>query len=193
MSHASRVRHWLPLLPLLGLLAVTYWLNEQVQPEAIKPDHHAEHFPDAIMEHFSATTLDEHGKPRGVMEGQKLLHYSDDDSTEVIFPHVTSLSTDHPPVHITSLHGLISSKGDEVFFDHTVRVLRVANPLRAALTLTTEYLHVIPDKDWCDTDKPVRVVEGSDVLTAVGMEMDNQARTLKFRAQVKIDYAQSKK
>jgi lipopolysaccharide export system protein LptC len=192
MTHVSRIRHWLPLLPLLGLLAVTYWLNEQVQPEKVQPDRHAEHFPDAIMEDFSAIALDERGKPRGIMAGKKLLHYSDDDSTEVISPHVTSLSVDHPPVHITAQHASISSKGDEIFFDRAVRVLRVANAQRAALTMNTESLRVIPDKDWCDTDQPVRVVEGQNILTAVGMEMDNQTQLLKFRAQVKSDYVQSK-
>lgn len=191
MTHVSHLRQWLPLLPLMGLLAVTYWLNEQVQPEASKPDHHAEHFPDAIMEHFSAITLDEKGLPRGVMAGQKLLHYSDNDSTEVISPHVTSLSADHPPVHITAQHALISSKGDEVFFDHAVKILRVATAQRAKLTVDTETLHVVPDKGWCDTDQPVRVVEGQNILTAVGMEMDNQTRLLKLRAQVKSDYVQS--
>ncbi|MFY9261037.1 MAG: LPS export ABC transporter periplasmic protein LptC [Gallionella sp.] len=191
MTSISHLRQWLPLLPLLGLLAVTYWLNEQVQPEVGKPDRHAEHFPDAIMENFSAITLDDQGRPRGVMAGQKLLHYSDDDSTDVFAPHVTSLSADHPPVHITAQHALISSKGDEIFFDHAVRVLRVASLQRAALTMDTESLRVIPDKDWCDTDQPVRVVEGQNILTAVGMEMDNQTRLLKFRAQVISDYVQS--
>ncbi|MDD4962330.1 MAG: LPS export ABC transporter periplasmic protein LptC [Gallionella sp.] len=190
MIHASRIRHWLPLLPLLGLLAVTYWLNEQVQPEKILSDRHAEHFPDAIMERFSAIALDERGKPRGIMAGQKLLHYSDDDSTEVIAPHVTSLSVDHPPVHITALHASISSKGDEIFFDRAVRVLRVANAQRVALTMDTESLRVIPDKDWCETDRPVRIVEGQNILTAIGMEMDNQTRLIKLRAQVKSDYVQ---
>ncbi|MDD2775858.1 MAG: LPS export ABC transporter periplasmic protein LptC [Gallionella sp.] len=190
MIHASRIRHWLPLLPLLGLLAVTYWLNEQVQPEKILSDRHAEHFPDAIMESFSAIALDERGKPRGIMAGQKLLHYSDDDSTEVIAPHVTSLSVDHPPVHITAQHASISSKGDEIFFDRAVRVLRVANAQRVALTMDTESLRVIPDKDWCETDRPVRIVEGQNILTAVGMEMDNQTRLIKLRAQVKSDYVQ---
>lgn len=191
MTRASRLRQWLPLLPLLGLLAVTYWLNEQVQPDAIKPDRHAEHLPDAIMENFSATTLDAQGKPRGVMAGQKLQHYSDNDSTEVTAPHVTTLSAEHPPVHITAQHALISSKGDEIFFDRAVRVLRVASAQRVELTMDTEYLRVIPDRDWCETDQPVRVVEGQNILTAVGMEMDNQTRLLKFRAQVKSDYVQS--
>lgn len=193
MTRFARIRHWLPLLPLLGLLGVTYWLNEQVQTEAIKPDKNKQHFPDAIMENFIATTLDEQGKLRGEMSGKVLRHFSDDDTTEVLQPKITSFAPHRPAVHITAQHALISSKGDEVFMDHNVRILRIADSQRSALTVDTEYLHVIPDKDWCDTDKAVRVVEGQSVLTAIGMEMDNQAQILKLRAQVKSDYVQAKK
>lgn len=193
MTRFARIRHWLPLLPLLGLLGVTYWLNQQVQPEAVKPDHSKVHFPDAMMDNFLTTTLNEQGKKRGTMAGKTLLHYPDDDSTEIVSPHITSLSDTHPPIHITAQTGLIANKGDEVFLHQAVKVRRVASAQRPELTLNTEYLHVIPDKDWCDTDKPVRVMEGASTLTAVGMEMDNQARTLKLLAQVKSDYVLPKK
>jgi lipopolysaccharide export system protein LptC len=193
MTRFARLRSWLPLLPLLGLLAVTYWLNEQVQTEAAKPDKSKQHFPDAIMENFSGSTLDLQGQPRGGMAGKVLRHYPDDDTTEVELPKITSLASNRPPVYITAQHALISSKGDEVFLDHRVKVLRVADAQRVAMTLDTEYLHAIPDKDWCDTDKAVRVVQGQSVLTAIGMEMDNQAQILKLRAQVKSDYVQAKK
>ena len=59
MTLAARVRPWLTLLPLLGLLGATYWLNQQALPEPVKPDNSKLHEPDAIMENFSATNLNE--------------------------------------------------------------------------------------------------------------------------------------
>jgi Ni,Fe-hydrogenase I cytochrome b subunit len=41
MNFASRIRHWLPLLPLLALLAATYWLNQQVLPASTQPEKNA--------------------------------------------------------------------------------------------------------------------------------------------------------
>jgi lipopolysaccharide export system protein LptC len=105
-----------------------------------------------------------------------------------LHPKITSFATHRPPIYITAQHALISSKGDELFLDETVRVRRDASTQRVALTVDTEHLHVIPDKDWCETDQAVRVVEGRNTLTAVGMEMDNQAQILKLRTQVKSDY-----
>ena len=105
MSFSSRVRYWLPLLPLLGLLGATYWLNQQVQPEPAKPDSSKRHDPDAIMENFSATKLNEQGVPRFIMAAKKMLHYPDDDSTTLEVPHLTMLSAEHPAIHATARHG----------------------------------------------------------------------------------------
>src|SRR5665811_174572 len=71
MSFSSRARYWLPLLPLFGLLGATYWLNLQVQPQAAKPDSSKRHDPDAIIENFSATKLNEQGVPSFIMVAKK--------------------------------------------------------------------------------------------------------------------------
>ncbi len=193
MTRFARIRHWLPLLPLLGLLAVTYWLNEQVQQETVKNDGKKPHIADAIMENFSALTLDEQGERRGIMAAKTLLHYPDDDSSELTQPHITSFSSNHPPVHITARHGLITKRGDEVFLQQSVLVRRIANGAdQPEMRLHTEHLHFISDKDWCGTDDPVRVEQAQDILTAVGMDMDNQTQQVILRSQIKADYASPK-
>lgn len=193
MTLASRARYWLPLLPLLGLLAASYWLNQQVQPEAVKPDSSKRHDPDAIMENFSATKMDDQGTPRFIMTAKKLQHYPDDDSTELVTPSLTTLSATRPPIHTFARRGLVSSKGDEVFLHDDVRVVREASADREKLTLLTEYLHVIPDRDLADTDQAVTIVDAHNTVHAIGLEMDNNARTLKLLAQVRSEHVPTKK
>lgn len=193
MNFASRARYWLPLLPLLGLLGVTYWLNQQMQQEIAKPDSSKRHDPDAIMENFSAVKMNEQGVPRFIMKAQKMLHYPDDDSTELSAPHLTTLSAEHPPIHISAQRGLVSSKGDEVFLYRNVRVVREAGADREELTLLTEYLHAIPDHDLANTDHPVTIADGHNTTHAIGMEMDNKARTMKLLAQVRSEHVPTKK
>ncbi len=193
MTRFARVRHWLPLLPLLGLLGVTYWLNQQVRYAAPSPETRAQHYPDGIMENFSAITLDQDGKPKGEMRGKKLLHFPDKNNSEVWQPTIISLAAGKPPVYITAQHATISQGGSEVLLEQQVNVRRVADAKRTALTVDTAHLRVLPDKNWCETDQAVRVVEGNNTLTAVGMEMDNQAQTLKLRAQVRSEYVLSQK
>jgi lipopolysaccharide export system protein LptC len=191
MIFFSRLRHWLPLLPLFALLAATYWLNEQVLPEPAKAEN-KRHDPDAIMENFSATNLNEQGVPDFLMAAAKLLHYPDDDSTTVDAPHITILSPGKPAIHATAEHGTISSKGDEVFLSDNVKVLREASAQQDQMTLQTQYLHLIPDRGLANTDRAVTVVDAHSIVHATGMEMDNKTRTLKLLSQVRSEYVPNK-
>ena len=193
MSFSSRARYWLPLLPLFGLLAATYWLNLQVQPQAAKPDSSKRHDPDAIIENFSAIKLNEQGVPSFIMVAKKMLHYPDDDSTTLEAPRITMLSAEHPAIHASAKRGMVSSKGDEIFLHDDVEVLRDASAKQDQLSLQTEYLHVIPDQNLTDTDRAVTIVEDHTTVHAIGMEMNSETRTLKLLSQVRSEHVPAKK
>jgi len=193
MTFASRARYWLPLLPLLGMLAVTYWLNQQVRPESDQPDNGERHDPDAIVENFSAIKLNEQGVPRFVMAAKKMQHYPDDDSTTLEVPRLTTLSADRPAIHTIAKRGIVSSRGDEVFLHGDVEVLREASAQQDELTLHTEYLHVIPDLDLANTDRAVTITDARNTVHAIGLEMDNKARPLKLLPRVRSEHAPARK
>jgi lipopolysaccharide export system protein LptC len=192
MTIASRTRRWLPLLPLFSLLGATYWLNQQVLPDSAKPDSKKRHDPDAVMENFSAVSMNEQGVPHFIMNAKKLLHYPDDDSTTLEMPRLTSLSADRPAIHTVAKRGFISSKGDELFLYDNVEVLREASAEQSELTLQTEYLHIIPELDLAKTNRAVTVVDAHNTLHATGLIMDNKAHTLKLLSHVKSVHVPSK-
>lgn len=193
MTPAARARYWLPLLPLLALLAVTYWLNQQVQPQTAKPDSSKRHDPDTIVENFSAIKLNQQGVPRLIMAARKMLHYPDDDTTTLDVPRLASLSAERQTIHTIAQRGILSSKGDEVFLHNDVEVLREANQQQPELRLQTEYLHVVPDLDIANTDRAVTIVDAYNTTHATGLEMDNNARTLKLLSQVRSEHVPYKK
>ena len=192
MTFSSRARSWLPLLPLLGLLGASYWLNQQVQPEPAKPDKSKRHDPDAMVENFSATNLNEQGMPSFMMAAKKMLHYPDDDSTTLEAPRITMLPAGQPAIHATAKSGTLSSKGDEVLLHDDVEVLREASAQQDELTLHTDSLHIIPDQNWANTDRAVTIADAHNTVRATGMEMDNKTRTLKLLSQVRSEYATKK-
>ena len=188
MTFFSRARYWLPLVPLIALLGVTYWLNQQVLPGLPTPDSSKRHDPDAIVENFSATKLNEQGTPSFIMAAKKLLHYPDDDSTTLEEPRITMLSTGQPAIHAAAKSATISSKGDEVFLHDDVEVLRDATKLQDSLRLQTDYLRIVPDQDLADSDRAVTIVDAHNIIHAIGMELDNKTRTLKLLSQVRSDH-----
>ena len=193
MTFASRVRYWLPLLPLLALLAGTYWLNELVQPDPVRPDGAKRHDPDAIVENLSAVQLNEQGQPRFIMAAKKMQHFPDDDSTELDVPRVTILSPDQPAIHSVAKRGAVSGKGDVVFLYDNVEVLRSASAQRAELRAHTEYLRIEPDRNLISTDRTVNIAEGLNTLRATGLEIDNNTRTIKLLSRVKGEYVSGQK
>ena len=189
----ERLRSWLPLLPLLLLLAAIYWLNLQVQPSTAGSNNKLRHEPDYIIDNFTATTLDEQGQIRFVMSAQKMLHYPDDDTTHLTLPHINSMTVEKPPMNMSALKGEVSSKGDEVFLRDNVIIMRPAYADKSELTFSTNYLHVLPNKDLVQTDQAISMVDARIRLDAVGMELDHKTHIVKFLAQVKSTYEPPKK
>ena len=198
MKHSlpiDRLRAWLTGLPqllLLLLLAAAYWLNQQVQPLPVVPDSGKRHDPDFIVSEVVATTLNEQGKPRFVVAAKKMLHYPDNDSTYLEAPKLTSFDPDHPPIHTYANNGIVSGKGEEIFLRDDVRVVRTASATQSEMTFTTTYLHVIPDSGLAETDQPVTMIDGRNIVHAVGMKFDNKARIVKLLAQIKSEYVPEK-
>ena len=188
MTFATRIRYWLPLLPLLGLLGATYWLNQQVQPEPAKPGGSVRHDPDSIVENFSAIRLNEQGTPLFIMSATRMLHYPDDDSTALEVPRITLLAEDRPPLLASAKTGSISGKGDEFFLQGDVEVLREAGVQQDQFALQTEYLHIIPDQDLVRSDRAVIFIEAHTTVNAVGMELNNKTRTIKLLSKVRSEY-----
>jgi lipopolysaccharide export system protein LptC len=176
----------------LLLLAATYWLNKQVRPP-VPSNANLRHDPDYVINNFTATTLDDQGKPRFTISAQKMWHYPDDDSTHLEAPQLISMLAGTPPISTSALRGTVSSKGDEVFLYDDVLIVRPAYANHGKQTFSTNYLHITPDKDTADTGHLVTMVTASATMQAVGMELDNKARTVKLLSRVKSTYEPVKK
>ena len=189
----NRLRSWLPLLPLMLLLGATYWLSLQVQSPTTENGKSLRHDPDYIIDNFTATTLDEKGKIRFVMSANKMLHYPDDDTTQLMAPQLASYTAEHPPLRMTALNGEISRKGDEIFLRNDVTIVRPAFAKQSELTFKTNYLHVLPNEDVADSNQLVTLVDTRTNLNALGMELNYKTHIVKFLSQVKTVYEPVKK
>lgn len=186
----DRITAWSPVLLLGGLAALTYWLDSQVQPPAPRRDGSERHDPDIFVEGFHAVELDAQGRPKQAVAGKRALHFGDDQTTEVIEPMLSQTEAGKPAFRITADRGKLSGDRKDVFFTGNVRAVRDAGPTRPGespagpVTVTTEYLHVVPDKDLARTDKAVTIEEPRGIIRSVGLELDNKAKTLKLRSSV---------
>ncbi len=184
---SDKLRAWWPLLPLALLMLASYWLSLQVQP--VSPvTSEQRHDVDYVIDKLTTTTLNELGQPRVTLAAEKMWHYPDDDTTHLQLPHLTSFFADRPPSFIKAQTGKLSNKSDDVYLYDDVQVVRPASGTLSEQQFHTNYLHVAPDRDWADTDHPVVMYGRNSMISAVGMELDNRARTVKLLSQVSANH-----
>lgn len=189
-SLLDRITAWSPVFLLGGLAALTYWLDSQVQPPAPRYDGSARHDPDIYVDGFRSVTLDAQGRPIQTIAGKRALHFGDDQTTEFTEPALAQTEPGRPAFRVTAARGKLTGDRKEVFFTGNVRAVRDAGPTTPGqspagpVTVTTEYLHVIPDTEVASTDKAVTIEEPRGIIKSVGLELDNKAKTVKLRSGV---------
>jgi lipopolysaccharide export system protein LptC len=172
-----------PLAVLLMLAGMTLWLERATRLPDPRPDGRDRHDPDFIAENFTVRQLDASGNVKYAMSAQRMLHYPDDESTEVFEPRLTYLASP-PAFHLQARRGSISKDGKMVVLRDEVKGRRQPGPSDPGMSFATPVLTVWPDEEVARTDAPVSLTHGASVVAGVGMDADNLQRTLRLRQQV---------
>jgi len=183
----DRLIAWSPVLVLGSLVALTYWLNAQVERGGPAFDGSGRHDPDVFIEVLRAQSLDAEGRIRQSLTAGVARHYPDDDTTDLDAPLITFSDPGQPKLSITANRATVTGNRDHAYFFGNVRGVREATAEDAKdgpVTLTSEYLHVIPKEDRVVTDKPVTIEDSRGIIRATGMEFDNRSKNVKFGSHV---------
>jgi lipopolysaccharide export system protein LptC len=110
---------------LLAALAVGTWLLAR-NLTVTKPtfDGHLRHDPDYIIENFVAVALDQYGRLQYTLSAPRLIHYGDDESSDIVRPYLVKHSPDAPPVHTRAERGWMPKDRDVMVMDGNVEVQR---------------------------------------------------------------------
>lgn len=184
----DRASNLFPLLLMLALAAGTLWLERAVQEPDRDRSGKTRHDPDFIADDFGVTKMSINGKPEYKLSATRMLHYPDDESTDIAEPRLEQRHENAPPIIVRADRGLVSKNGEEASFYGNVVVVREASQDRSELRVQTEFLQIVPDRNLARTDKPVTITEGRSRLSGVGMELNNKTRQFKLLSQVRGTY-----
>jgi lipopolysaccharide export system protein LptC len=174
-----------PLLLMFALALITFYLERAVRIEDRHPSLQR-HDPDYLLNNFTTTTYDKQGRVLSVLTAAKMLHYPDDDSTELAAPRMVQSRPGGPRFTVTAERGVLSSGGDEVFLYDNVVLVREPDGLRPRARISTSFLHVLPDRGLARTDKAVAIEEERRSLTGRGLEYHNESSELLLRHDVRV-------
>ena len=184
-SVVDRIGAGFPLLLVAMLAGLTFWLDRVMQPQSPQLERKLQHAPDYIVQRISGVTMDSGGVVKHKLDAQRMVHFPDDNTTHLVEPKFVTYTQARAPITVTAREATVSSNGENIYFTNDVRVVRAADAAQSELVLETNYLHVIPDDYVAQTDKPVTIRNATAVITASGLELNSENRTLQLYGRVK--------
>ena len=173
-----------PLMLMLSLALLSFWLERAVRDE----ETHAalrRHDPDYIVENFRVVNYDLGGVVESSLTARKMIHYPDDDSTELSLPHLVETKRDRPRTEVSAMRGALSQDGEEVFLYDNVLLQREATDTRSAMRIETSALHYVRNRSMLRSDRDVRITEERQMLSGRGLEYDLDAERMALRERVR--------
>jgi lipopolysaccharide export system protein LptC len=169
---------------MLSLALLTFWLERTARIEQGHPSLRR-HDPDYIVQNFRIISYGPTGASESMLSARKMVHYPDDDSTELLAPSALQTKAGEAPMALTADRGALSQDGEDTFLYDNVLLVRSAIPKLPEMRMQTSFLHIVRSKSLVRTDRAIAIREEGRYLTGHGMEYDNGARVLQIRSNVR--------
>lgn len=174
-----------PLAILIALGALTLWLKHAAELPDEKPVDKRRHDPDTIIERFTASTLDAQGRPLHQLSADRLVHYSDDDSSELTKPRLRYTPPGESVITMVAQRGRTVGGNNEVKLFDDVRVENLGSALEPGWLATMPDLTAYPPLGTAHTKSPIEFTQGTSKLNGVGFSLDQKAQTASLGASVR--------
>jgi len=182
-----------PLLLMLALAGLTFWLERTVREEEGVHPSLRRHDPDYVVDNLTHTRFNVQGVVESTLTAAKMLHYPDDDSTDLLAPHVVQTKPNEPRVTLTADRGALSQDGEEVFLYDNVLIVREGGPDRSETRMRTSFMHVVQAQSVFRTDRDIVITEDDRVISGRGMEYHNDSKEMFLRERVRGRFEPKKK
>lgn len=169
----------LPLVLVTLLAALTFWLEQATRVGESHRDGKGRHDPDFMVDGFTVRRYDVDGHLQHLLAARKMLHYTDDDSTEVDSPVLNYFSNGRR-TEVTAPRAWLGPQGKELRLRGGVRVVGGASATEAETVIATDEMLVYPDDEIARSNTPVTITQGSSVISGSGLEADNKLRVYKL-------------
>lgn len=176
-------------LLLLVAAGLSVWSIINTKPTApLLSASNAHQHPDAIMEGVTTIVINKEGKPSLKIETPKMIHFAENDTTEITTPHVTVYRQSPKPWTIDALHARAVNGIDQINFWDNVVIHHFDDKVNPTTTMQTASLTIFPDKQIAQTDQAVVLIQPDTTIHAVGMLANLDQGTVKLMSQTRTEY-----
>lgn len=187
MSDIPVMRLVIGLLLLLGAF-LSWWMSKGFNVHPPSQPAKARHIADYSMGHFVLRDMDGDGRLHYRLYAEHMSHYLDDDTAQLERPNMTVFKLDGASWNVYARHGWISSGQKTIALRGNVLIWRNAEKGDSGLEIQTDELHIEPDRQYAETDRPVTITQDFGVTHAVGMRVNLKQSRMELLARVRGHY-----
>lgn len=175
------------LIALVALLAVaTSWLSRKSETAPPKSAA-ARHLPDYFIRGLESTVTDKNGRPSHQLRADYLVHFPDNDTTELERPDVTVLGdVKGSHWHATAVHGKVEGAQQQILLRGDVKLKQYG---KNELDVQTDWLRIDSHRRYADTKAPVTLKSAGTQLHGIGMKAYGDEQRLILLSAVRGKYA----
>jgi len=183
----------MPLILMGTLTLLTFWLVQKVTPpEKSSVERVRLHEPDYTITNGALSALNEMGNTKYRVLGNKVIHYDDDASIDILTPRIRLFQLDKAPVTVKSDTGHLD--GDLTILDlidnaSIFRPAQAATSSQAAtlrMLASSTYFKVLINDDIIETNKPITLEQGISIMQSTeGGKFNNIEQSMTLLGQVK--------
>jgi lipopolysaccharide export system protein LptC len=180
-----------PLALVAALALLSFWLEQAGRVDAPHPSLRR-HDPDYVIDNLLIQNFDAAGRAVSTLSAAKMVHYPDDDSTELALPRVVDQKLNKPRMTLRADRGTMNQAGDEVFLYDNVLLVREATAEVPEARVQTSFIHIVRPRSLVRTDREVSITEDNRSIVGRGLEYDNETRETRMYSDVRARFEPKK-
>ena len=163
-------RNFFIYIILVALLVVSWRLMLLSEPTLSDRAAVPEHSPDYFSRGYSKVEMDVNGKPKNRIVADKVMHFSDNDTSELERPVMTLYKPDAAPWIIRSETGTVPAGGRDLYLNGKVNIHRKQMANYKTIIINTSNLHVKPEQEYAETNAWTELIMPPNRTTGIGMQ-----------------------
>jgi lipopolysaccharide export system protein LptC len=183
----------MPLILMGALTLLTFWLvQKNTPPEKSTIERVRLHEPDYTIKNGALSALNELGTTKYRILGNKVTHYDDDASIDILTPRMRLFQADKAPVTVKSDTGHLD--GDLTILDlfdnasifRPAQAASASQPATLRMLASSSYFKVLINDDIIETNRPITLEQGMSIMNSTeGGIFNNIEQSMVLTGQVK--------
>ena len=183
----------MPLILMGALTLLTFWLvQKNTPPEKSTIERVRLHEPDYTIKNGALSALNELGNTKYRILGNKVTHYDDDASIDILTPRMRLFQADKAPVTVKSDTGHLD--GDLTILDlfdnasifRPAQAATASQPATLRMLASSSYFKVLINDDIIETNRPITLEQGMSIMNSTeGGIFNNVEQSMVLTGRVK--------